>query len=240
MAEEDIAKSWTSIVPEFFFDLIARVPPGILLVLLVLLEFGVLSQTNTDKLFATTGGFVIVLSILLFGAGYSVGIFLSVPGIYIGKLYFKNVWDHFTHTEEAILQEISRKLKLNMKFANGKPQTRSDWWRFHRVTHDYLKHKDKDARVMLPKMSAEASLCNNTAAALTVYPIIRLFHCGFHGQLSLLWFVVIVAIFVCMAQIRYRRMIDSQISYLRIVLAKEKSVSNREDESPEGLQDEAG
>ena len=39
--EENPIKSWTGSVPEFFYDLISRVPPGVFLVIAVLVEYEV-------------------------------------------------------------------------------------------------------------------------------------------------------------------------------------------------------
>ncbi len=75
-----------NVIPEFFFDLISRIPAGMFLIFL-LSEFVFPSMKSY---FFMNLDFSELFVLILFG--YSLGILMSSPAKLLGKLYFERVW----------------------------------------------------------------------------------------------------------------------------------------------------
>jgi hypothetical protein len=157
MEPEEAGKTW-SIIPEFFFDLISRIPAGIFLILLTT-KFVVPDQANFSDIDLSK-----LFLLILFG--YSVGIMLSAPAKLLAKFYFKSVWKKYLEREKATLTKFLVVHPLENINSDSLTNLDNKQIQFiYRETHDYTKNNNEQAKVMLPKLSAESSVANNFAAA---------------------------------------------------------------------------
>jgi len=228
--EENPIKSWTGSVPEFFYDLISRVPPGVFLVIAVLVEYEVV-KVDQAALFQDNGALVAFLGLLVLGAGYSIGIFLSAPGRYASRVYFSRVWKRHSNDNTDLLKRFIELGKINLAKKSDLTQlTNEEYLTIYRRMHDYLKFHNEHAKRLLPKMSAETSLCNNSAAAFTVWSIIHLIRSmylffSYNVPIQWSWFVAVVPFILILLWIgkeRYDRLISSHFSFLSLTLDHNK------------------
>jgi len=177
MAADEPTKAWSSIVPEFYYDLISRIPPGVLLTLLVAYEFGVLSEDNIDRIFRANAGLVTALSVFLLGIGYSVGLCLSVPGSKFRGSFFSRAIKHLRPFQKEWLEKASRIPPFKLLNLDGKTDwTQTDYRNMLWLVHYHLKLQSVDAKVMLPKMTAEVMLFCNTAISVLVWLAVHSMH----------------------------------------------------------------
>lgn len=166
--------TWVSLIPEVYFDVISRIPPGVLLVIgLIYAVRPTLWHDLTPG--QTTSGNPLqppytLLFIFLIGAGYAAGIMLSVCGALLSRLYFRR---HFVAAANAFSKEVR---DWTWKLTSEAPEA-PDWLKLskeelqekcgvlYRRQHDHLKAGSRQAMALLPKMDAEAKLCGNTSAA---------------------------------------------------------------------------
>ena len=219
MSEDDPAKTWTTVVPEFYYDLISRIPPGVFLILGVIFE--ILESHNKTisdyKDFNTA--VVILFTVLLLAAGYSVGLFINTPTKYFAMIYTAKAWRRVINDEQPLFkelkkQEIFKEFNFDSPSAIKEPEAR----RLFRRVHDLLKLKDNQAKVILPKLTAESSLCNNTAFALVIYLVIHGINCGWDKVLAQ-WFaylacVIFSFLLVLLGGSKYYRAIETHIVFL--------------------------
>lgn len=215
----DEGRIW-NIIPEFFFDLISRVPPGILI---IFLSNKFIFETLYDYKIIDLG-FSEIFIIILFG--YAMGIFISTPAKLIGNIYFKSVWVNKYKSEKKLLDEYLNDYKIdNIEIQNYKKLKTDDWMLIYRNTHDFVKNSNNQAEVMLPKLSAECALANNTAASLIFFLIIlSIKHFVFSTIDNFYWFSPLILIcigLIFVGKERFKRLLGSQFSYLKIIY-KEK------------------
>jgi hypothetical protein len=200
---EGTVQTLSSMIPEVYFDLISRVPPGVLLVLGIAYSIRpTLLQDIAPQ--QTTSGIheppYIVLLLLLLGAGYAVGIMLTAFGSIFLKMYGSM---QFIKIANSFSTEL-RDWIWQLTFTEQPPTSwdslnKEQCINLYRRLHDHIKSKNRDAARILPKMSAEARLCENTAAAcfvfVVLFPIIRLFR--FH-EFHQFWLLLLLLLgFFC-------------------------------------------
>ena len=200
------SKALVSMVPEFYFDLISRVPAGMSLILIVLAYIPPESSPLREWLVkhALDGTTSILILVMLLVASYSVSVPLTVFGALIHKSHRGVVCKH---AKVIFKPEVS-----NLENRYGCLLTD---YKFLRLLTDELKSKSSHASFILPKMNAEVSLCNNLAAAL----MISLFLSTAFSEVSsdAISFIIIVAIFSILgAAHRFYRLLVRQISYAKI------------------------
>jgi len=163
---------WPSVIPEIYYDLIARVPAGTLL-FLVIASGG---QPSLGKLIsATSVGSAAVFLTLVLLAGYSSGILITRLGSLFHRTYRYRIWRRVLGGERGyagLITTFNNQFPtLNLPTDDGGRVAvamlqAEDVDRLDRVMHDYLKAKDPQAKVLLPKMRAEAALCDHLFVAL--------------------------------------------------------------------------
>lgn len=161
MAEERLS-SWASLVPEVYFDLIARVPAGATIILAFVSFFE--PKGLPTLLTSRTLGPVLVLILIFFPASYLIGLMLTLPSGLIAYGSRWLVWRIFI--KKLDWYPDLDQLVASFGFLRPKQVTSSELVRIELETHDFLRSKNEDARSLFPKMRAEAELCSNLSAAL--------------------------------------------------------------------------
>jgi len=170
MADSEGGHSWARVIPEFYYDMIARIPAGLVLVLFVLWiispSFLIFPNDNSLKIemiksiFSWAPATLALIFILVFS--YTCGLFLASFGSLLSKLYQPYIWKKVMG--EKVPEEGSRRLKYKQLMEEKKyNQSDLDW--MDREIHFFLKATNKQALTVLPKMRAEAGLAANTTAA---------------------------------------------------------------------------
>jgi hypothetical protein len=176
MSDEDKLTKWASLVPEIYYDLIARVPPGTFLVVALMWVLGIFSNNGAfelkdikDMSWAPTTASLF----LLLGTGYVVGIILTPLGGIIGRTYWLHLWQKIgPHYNKWIVE-------FNNLFGADLPideDSNIQWHKLKRVhahrlsrqLQEYVKDKNDQAKLILPKMSAESALCSNTVGGIVI------------------------------------------------------------------------
>lgn len=179
MAETE-GSTWPALIPEFYYDLISRIPPGTLLLLLLLYELlGVKGrQVSLDliKRGELEGIPFAGLFILLISGGYALGILISALGYVIRRLYLPLVWRELVGRYPALFYSICNAYEVSISESESAVDPKCfsrlksrDFLKVYRLMHDHLKSLDPQPRVLLPKMSAEAALCENLVAVALVW-----------------------------------------------------------------------
>jgi len=225
MNEETIKKN-LGIIPEFYFDLISRIPAGIFLFVMVLLEFKCLPSLEGDWYLKIEVGFSFLILLSLLCIGQCLGIFLSVVGKHIARIFFtSNVWKKYAENDKELIFNFIDYQKIKSidkeKFSEWKD---NEYQKIYRESHDLIKDKNEKAMLLLPKLSAESSLCNNISASIFLSLIIHFIHRALYSSMNYLswnyyvWVVVVFLFVVWIAKERYDRLIKSHISFLRNIL----------------------
>jgi uncharacterized membrane protein YobD (UPF0266 family) len=95
----------------------------------------------------------------------------------------------------------------------------------YRELHEFLKETDPQARLVLPKMNAESSLCSNLLVAFVIIlPPLVMRHGWF--SVSVIWSALALAVCLYASFYRTRRSIERHFSFFAlVVLDVEKSKS---------------
>lgn len=155
------SESWASIIPEFYYDLISRIPAGLTLIAIVII--GGISSDQRQELItwlvsANHKDFpFLLIFILLICAGYTISIPLSALGAIAHLIYSRKVWKNIENT-------FCNEIRLLEKHYNSG----SDKTKLNRLLHDDLKNRNPQAKVILSKMQSEVALCDNLAAAIAI------------------------------------------------------------------------
>lgn len=204
MPDQQQSSNWTSMVPEVYYDLISRVPGGTLLLLWLLQRAGI--SIDVTQMKDMDWGPSVISLVLLLGGGYVVGMLLTPLGECAFESYRKALWKRRLAGHLGLVTKFNDQQGLGLpKEGNGtvdlKKSTGQELYRLDRHIHDYLKREDEHARVILPKMRAEAGLCNNLTAAWVVFAVCSAalgdisvtFHAVGFWQLSLLALPVLLS-----------------------------------------------
>jgi hypothetical protein len=170
----------SSIVPEVYYDLIARVPAGVLLICFSL-EKLITEQhrsipTITTWLSANSVP-ILLLGSLLIWVGGLVGILIAPLANRVKQAYWKRSWvaivDKGPFSSASILLN-SLGCRLVAEKTAWSSLSSSTIHGVDRWINDYLLQESQTARSILVKIRAEADLCANLAAALILLPIVRI------------------------------------------------------------------
>lgn len=262
MSEEDRsdqfesgASKWNSIVPELYFDLISRIPPGTVLILGLVWAFRYSPNEaafSIDKIKELGWAPVITLFFLLLGAGHSVGILLTPIGALI-RSPFVYTWQHriYNWNSDLIFYIHCRfKMVLSVKNNDSKkrrpvgfkeickeeqvPQyslTVEEAKRVYRLINEFLKSEDNQAKIILPKMQAEAALSDNLAPAIFFSFLVFVLHNGWGAIPPLAIKAVLggIVLSIIASWYRHRAEIRRQFGFLRIVIHREENVRSSAD-----------
>jgi hypothetical protein len=177
--EDDLKSGATSLIPEVYYDLIARVPAGTLLVLFTLdnfLKSQRLTLPQASTWLSANSVPILVLAVGVMGAGGLTGIVISPLADLCRSFYWKRAW--LAVTEKGPYKEIDEKLKnlgqLGFPSRSTWPSlSTADFHSLDRWMYDYIQENSERARTLLPKLRAEADFCSYLGAAFLLFPIIR-------------------------------------------------------------------
>jgi hypothetical protein len=226
MADEPEIGKWPSLIPEIYYDLISRVPPGVLL-FLALLVAG--SRLSLGQIQSVSFGAATILLLLLVLAGYTLGILMTPLADIFHRTYKRSVWRETISKQDfgPLVQLIDSNFNLCLP-KNEKNELdvdkieRRHYDLLDRVMHDYLKGIDPQAKLILPKMRAEARLCDHLFVALLCVGRIMAYCLWVkHENLLIQQGTVILAVIGLIASraaARYRteHLIHRQFSFMRL------------------------
>jgi hypothetical protein len=226
-ASESASDQVASVVPELFYDLICRFPPGMLLtgaIAAVTLARHPASLPTYDDLQHIPFG---VLFICFVVTGYVVGVLLTPIALIFRNIYSQRTWrrleDHHSAEIAELLALLVRKEDTSDNLRLPRTATHSEYRKLLRRLHDELS-LHRTARTLLPKMSAEAALPDNLSAACLVFIV------AFHLLTERLFFFPIdvggaaALIFLIWAgSFRYEALIKRELSFGEMVLCRKRS-----------------
>jgi len=230
MGEEPDLGKLPSLIPEIYYDLIARVPAGAVLFLAIVLIGG---QYSPDQLKSENFGSATVILVLLLLFSYALGILITPLASAFHRRYREAVWRQALceHNYCSLVQLLEARFHLGLpKDQSGQVQLnsfqRKHYDRLDRLMHDYLKGADPQAKVILPKMRAEASLCDQLFVAFSCIALVGAYSLlvrhtslGEHFGASLL-VVGGLALAALGARHRNKRLIHRQFSFLTLVVGQ--------------------
>ena len=202
------SKEWAGIIPEFYYDLISRIPAG--MVLIAILAFSVLSGYQIDEigkwlLGGEIGGFPFVfVFILYFGASYAIAVPITILGPIVRLLYNRIVWQTIKVLYKTELHELEQRYG-----------ERAETKKFYRLLHDELKVKDASARVLLPKLEAEVCLCDQMAVSFALGAIVLYANSVVSIKMISTFIYIAIGFLIC-GGYRFHCLIARHISFSRI------------------------
>jgi len=217
MADEDKLSTWASLIPKVYFDLIARIPAGGLLVAGLTWHFA----PAFIKTAAGINSFIPAFAILFFFIliSYAAGLMLTLPAGVLAYGSRSLVWAKVNrdHIELAALCD---------KFAALKPEkdTRLKPVVVEETMCELVSNSNEAAQNLLPKMRAEAELCNNLSIAALVLAAILASAAIRDGELlqhiEFLAATVLFAMYsAAVGMYRTWRLLDRQVIFLRLLAA---------------------
>ena len=212
----DNTSHFISTIPEVYFDLIARVPPGTFLAVVL---FGSLSRDASWYVSQVRGmqwGASLAALVLLLGAGFALGVLITPLGEVLNRGCWYHVWRTIGQENVSLLNSARGKLKIAFKIREGDPSD-EHWNVVYARLHQLLKSADSGANGVLPKMAAELSLCNNSCCAFAIATLALLarIHCGRPELYLSLLIGMIISRFS--AKKRTKRFIDRHFAYLAVL-----------------------
>ena len=233
--EQDKIAQAISVVPEIYYDMISRVPVGIMTVLgTVWLSPPLRPTLDFEGLKDLGWAPTTVLVGLLLLTAYTVGLLLTQGGHWVYWMYHGALWreEIARHSDQYVplIRMLNKKLDLHLS-TNADTEwdvaalSGNAFSRLDHAIHDYLKRADPHSRVILPKLRAEGALCNNLVAG---YVVLFLMHAiwtvpaidiGWRGGVAL---VLVLALTVSAAWYRNGRVIERHFSLLTAVLSDHK------------------
>jgi hypothetical protein len=174
-ADSDRISTLGQLIPEFHFDLVARILPGAFTILSV---FGLAAwpfdaaHSRSPVNWASS----VIASLLFLGASYLTGLLLGEPGRYLGRIYDFKVWAKVISEYDDVIRNVIAELPVRCAGKTPGALTQDDRRRLFRILADHLEQRSELVRSMLTKMSAESRCCENLAAgsafaALATFPI---------------------------------------------------------------------
>jgi len=223
MVAEDGVTGLAALVPEVYFDLISRVPPG-LLVLVIFLSQVAVGIDDQRLLASVTANWAVAAGLLslALGASYVIGLLLTPIGAYVSRPI-----SHFAHKRcfkrhGVFIESFCSKEQIG-SIKDGKIR----FWDFYKFARGYLNAEQSHTRNILSKMHAEYALCNNMIAAILVTLIGLMLTRWLNlivaeSSLVRVFLLPLLAISSIAAWHRYNRALDRHITCLRLALAMPK------------------
>ncbi|HEY3929766.1 MAG TPA: hypothetical protein VGL89_15450 [Candidatus Koribacter sp.] len=228
-AESGTLTKVASIVPEIFYDLIARVVPGFCFVAILagtyIAETGVPHfEAKAEDMGWTASTIILLIALLL---AYGIGHLLTPIGDALSQQCRYPILLRAARHESALVHELQTQLKetkLSLeKMRWFSPKDRRALSRLYERMHAYLKRQDEQSRVLLPKSQAEAALSSNLLGGFVLAAIIDgvyRYHTGVPFT-RLFWGVWVAFILLTAWTNAYRtlRLINKHFAYLAQVIA---------------------
>ncbi|MGH9759563.1 MAG: hypothetical protein ACREDR_02540 [Blastocatellia bacterium] len=247
---------WVTVIPELYYDLICRVPAGAYLIVGLLTLLGVEVGRGLESFRDSSWPVIVGTAILFVGASYVVGILLTPIGHGAGHLLLNpHIWtriasesnypqmiktfvdmqNHGTQTARRSKEAVEGQEAVVPAFEKNKLAR----WRFiflwhrddpnrilYRFISLYVMSRSEHARLILPKMMAEAALCNHLMAAslvwMTCFCALRGF--GIFSAVDRRSVAVGAAVLVfstVASSYRFSQMVRRQLAFLAVIVAEE-------------------
>ncbi len=224
MPEESISipdvKNIPTLIPEIYYDLIARFPAGCILVggLVVLLVHGRVCS-GLDKLLTMSSAIALGGLVIYITLAYAAGLLLSSCGALLNAVYWPQVFRTVAAAYDDVLVESCKEFGIDTQDKDGRINasllSRAQCARLYRMGHEYLKRKDLEARLVLPKMQAEAGLVTTLACTVILgFAAYGLIEHDIPSRRALGVGGVLFVAGVASASHRTRRLFERQFSYL--------------------------
>ena len=172
----DEKTGYLKIVPEFQYDLISRIIPGLLLFSAVGIHFGLFP--SPDELLRASAAPTFAVSIFVIMASWGAGICLSPFGHLLSLIGLKKKWENEQkkyHSPEDWNEIISE----YMPYDKTPPEKRGADWYITLATNmlERLKTKAPQASGMIAKISGESAFGFNLCAGSIIWSVIVLTNC---------------------------------------------------------------
>jgi hypothetical protein len=164
MADNGTVTGMAALVPDVYFDLISRIPPGALVLGMLI------SQTAPNTMTAplvemakASWAHAIAVLFLALGASYVAGLMLSRIGLVFGARFFNAFVRSVNEADQSLLSKFSEDIGLGP--VDGKKIT---FWAAYKTLMEYLRVKEPAGQAIRTKMLAESALCVNLLAAISL------------------------------------------------------------------------
>jgi hypothetical protein len=210
MAEEQ-SFSWASLIPEVYFDLIARVPAG---ATIVVATIGHSEPLQIKAILAAHSfGPVFMLTLLVLLVSYVLGLLLTPLSGAISLTSRRIIWFKWRRIQGDYPDFIG--LCRGFGFSVSDSPFLSELVKLELEMHEFLGIKNEDARSLLPKMRAEAELCNNLSVALFAVMVCDVI---LHGTSATTACLLLLSLYVAaVGAYRIWRLLDRQVILLRVL-----------------------
>jgi hypothetical protein len=170
-------KGWANAVPEMYFDLIGRVPPGLFLSIVLLVVFIPNIRDTARGISKAEWGPSLISIILLAFAAYSIGLLISPTGIWINRKRWRIAWEAINkdNNQFNLLQRVYADLQLGFPLATKWEDLSLEQRDFiYRHLHELLKINVPEAKLLLPRLAAELGFALNSIVALFIGSLLLL------------------------------------------------------------------
>ena len=215
---EEAGGAWGQLVPELYYDLIARLPAGIVFWLLVIaLLFSthpsLTPSVSADTLQAIPFGSLLVLLLVV---AYVTGMIIVPMSVVVRRIYGSFVWRRLYVMHPARVRVLFERLapdNFETRVPLEKVQ-RAHFDALHQLLYERVKLDHALAKILLPKMSAEVRLCENvvvvTMLVLVGHPLVT----GSFGEPSWVYGLLVVALLALIAgAYRYLILLQRLVAY---------------------------
>lgn len=167
-------KSLIGQIPELYYDIIARVTPGAIIVFsFIILKYSFIIKIKIINLKDIATGFVLLVLIIFFIISYSVGMLIHAISQHLLRIFFieKYAWKKIKESDAFIDLIVNiPNIYANKDEIKKKPQ------KFDRYIHDYIKTKNHTLGPILAKARAEAYFCSSLLAGFFILLLAEILH----------------------------------------------------------------
>lgn len=233
MPDAEQVGKWASLVPEIYYDLIARVPPGSLVVATLFVWLHPDPHSALIGLRELGWAPVTVLSVIAVGAAYACGELVGPWGDWVSSLYRFRIFRQVSAGHLPLMTFFRQRFGEDVpdQEPDIKKLSDSEVQRIYQQMHDFLKAANEQAKVLLPKSQAEAALCANLCGFVILFLLFSgawsVSHWFFEtGAPPVSWRLVLLLLFGAAVAVRAgwfrsRQLIRRQFSFLALVREQE-------------------
>ena len=131
----DEGTAWYSAIPEVYFDVIGKIPPGAFLNL-VLLGFLISSPEHVPGALAKVewGPALGLLMMLLFGS-YATGLLIAPVGELANQCFWRSEWKKLGKQNFHLLKEVEKQLRLDFQLGKASDLEAEQWNIIYSTAH---------------------------------------------------------------------------------------------------------
>jgi hypothetical protein len=210
--------TWHQLVPELYYDLIARIPAGMVFWLLVGLWTAPTWRDHLADVSMEHFPFGLAFIALLILA-YVIGIVIVPVSNAIQSCYKSWAWKRLCTGYGMYITHLAERFLANTRLADAPPlepmrMSPAEIHTFQGFLHEVLKHENTHARVILQKMSAEVRLCDNVFAICAGVVISRIVVVSSWQQPMWVWCATTAGLLAASAApYRYLRLLQRRVAY---------------------------